>query len=240
VCRWVHLFLQVRRQQVLETGRLALELDTSTGVVWLSGLCVRLTSKSSPLRFYPTPNGKEIPIYYMSQGQCDLGRNNETIMRIFLILLTFCGLTRPALADDLEWYYSDEVKAAFYGTPETDDVLVRMACGERKGEITLEFPYYATKPYSREEIYDLADRWNQVSLGLSKKHEEMPIAGDATPYMEDDEPAGWQWSNTFEGNHPIFDFISTGGTIQAEGYETKFSFPAKAGAVLKSLRRACR
>ncbi|MDH6234929.1 hypothetical protein M2281_005550 [Mesorhizobium soli] len=161
-------------------------------------------------------------------------------MRIFLILLTFLGLTSPTLADGRQWHYSDEVKAAFYGTPETDDVLVRITCGERKGEITLEIPSYASKPYTRAEIYDLANPWNQVVLGLTKQNEEMPIAGDATPYTENDEPAGWQWSVTVERNDSVFDFLSTGGTIQADGYDTKFSFPAKAGAVLKRLKKACR
>jgi len=141
----------------------------------------------------------------------------------------------PSLAQAVEapnpdhtWEYSPENNGVYYGTPETDDVVVSMVCKGGAVEISLPFDY-SPMP-NRESAANISFKnLTQISerFSLSKM-------------LEDDELIGWSATATVNPRGSLIEFLKGKGEAEVSaGFQYRISLKGAAQAI-ESLQANCR
>jgi hypothetical protein len=113
-----------------------------------------------------------------------------------LILLSLITSATPAFAqsDLVEphprhvWEYDRSSKTIRYGTPETDDLVLSIAC-EKRGRIVMNLPL-DSKAVDRKTIMQPA-KGKEVGFKLKAPGKVVTLSGTPRPVTFGDDPGGW-------------------------------------------------
>lgn len=134
--------------------------------------------------------------------------------KLAIALILICGWPNAALSDERTWEYPTGGQTVFFGVPETDDVIVRLACtGAGQAQIEM---LYSGEPDERFKD------GQSIVLPIRNGNARTDITGTLKKFSFDDDFLGWDFVAQLPASHAFFEFLKAGGTL-AIGAEPEYT-----------------